>query len=562
MTAAAHKTNFVLNIIDADVKANKHGGEVVTRFPPEPSGYLHIGHAKAICLNFSIAQTYKGRCHLRFDDTNPANEKLEFIESIQQDVAWLGFDWQGHLFYASDYFEQLYACACHLIEKGLAYVCNLSSDEVKTFRGSLTEKGQNSPYRDRSVAENLQLFQQMRDGTFEEGACTLRAKIDMASGNINMRDPALYRIKKAVHPHTGESWCIYPMYDFAHAASDAIEGITHSLCTLEFQDHRPLYNWVVEQCDFARKPQQIEFSRLNLNYTVTSKRRLKYLVENKHVDGWDDPRMPTLCGLRRRGVTPASIRKLCEVVGVSKQDSITDFSLFEEIIRDELNQTAPRRFAVLDPLLVEIDELAVQSLTVSNHPQNSDYGRRDVSISAQIYIERDDFMETLSPGYQKLTCGGRIRLLNAYVIECYAFEKDKNGNIIKLKCRYLPETLQGKKPADGIKPKGIIHWVDANRCINAQVRLYDRLFHCENPGALTDMESGLNPDSLHVINNVKLENSFKDIPTTESLRCQFVRVGYFYLDSALTKRMDDHRLVFNRVVSLKDSWRQKSAFVL
>ncbi|WP_119342696.1 glutamine--tRNA ligase/YqeY domain fusion protein [Facilibium subflavum] len=551
MTESAHKTNFIRNIIDQDIKEGKNNGKVITRFPPEPNGYLHIGHAKSICLNFGIALDYQGKCHLRFDDTNPANEEAEFVKAIQEDVKWLGFDWQDNLFYASGYFDKLYDIAIKLIKSGDAFVCDLSAEEVKAYRGTLTEKGRHSPYRNRSVEENLRLFEKMRQGGFEEGQCTLRAKIDMASGNINLRDPALYRIKKVTHPHTGELWCIYPMYDFAHAASDAIESITHSLCTLEFQDHRPLYDWVVEKSGFHNKPQQIEFSRLNLNYTITSKRKLKYLVEHKLVDGWDDPRMPTLCGLRRRGFTPASIRKLCELVGVSKQDSITDMSLFEEAVRDDLNQNAPRRNAVLNPLLVEIDDLNEQMLNVPNHPQNDAFGRRDISISNKIYIEKDDFMEALEPGFKKLSLGGRARLLNAYVIECYDLVKDNNGKIQKLKCRYLPETLGGKKPEDGKKPKAILHWVDANNCINAQIKVYDRLFNHENPAALDDFSQALNPDSLQIITDAKLEKSLQAPPCETHF--QFNRLGYFCTDQF------DHSKdnpVFNKIVSLRDTWKK------
>ncbi|WP_440616348.1 glutamine--tRNA ligase/YqeY domain fusion protein [Cysteiniphilum sp. 6C5] len=550
MSETAHKTNFIRNIIDTDLADNKTHGKVITRFPPEPNGYLHIGHAKSICLNFGLAQDYqKGPCHLRFDDTNPANEEAEFVAAIKEDVKWLGFDWGDYLFYASGYFETLYALAVRLIKDGNAYVCDLTADEVRAHRGTLTETGKDSPYRQRSVEENLQKFEQMRQGLFDEGTCTLRAKIDMSAGNINMRDPALYRIKKVTHPHTGELWCIYPMYDFAHAASDAIEKITHSLCTLEFQDHRPLYDWVVEKCGFENKPQQIEFSRLNLNYTITSKRKLKYLVEHKLVSGWDDPRMPTIRGLRRRGVTPAAIRRLIDLVGISKQDSITDYSLFEEVIRNDLNKTAERRNAVLRPLLVEIDDLNNEVLNVPNHPQNPDFGRRDITISKHIYIEQDDFMEQLTKGHKKLSLNGRARLLNAYVIECYDLEKDDSGHITKLKCRYLPETLGGKKPNDGIKPQGMLHWVDANNCINAKIRQYDRLFNCENPAALDNLEQGLNPHSLVIINDAKLEASLAQ--TEAETRFQFNRLGYFCADKV---EHSANNIVFNQIVNLRDTW--------
>ena len=547
-----HKTNFIRNIIDADINAGLNDGKVITRFPPEPNGYLHIGHAKSICLNFGIAEQYRrGPCHLRFDDTNPANEEAEYASAICEDVRWLGFNWHDKLFYASDYFDRFYTLALHLIENGAAYVCHLSADEVKSYRGSLTEKGQNSPYRERSVSENRVLFEKMKAGEFTEGHCTLRAKIDMASGNINLRDPALYRIKNIRHPHTGENWCIYPMYDFAHAASDAIENITHSLCTLEFQDHRPLYNWIIEKCGFQNRPKQIEFSRLNLNYTLTSKRKLKYLVESKLVRGWDDPRMPTLRGLRRRGFTPQSIRDLCENVGISKQDSVTDVTLLEECVRSDLNQHAPRRNAVLKPLLVEIEHLKPEILNVPNHPQNPDFGRRNIPISDRIYIEKDDFVEVLAKGVKKLSLNGRARLLNAYVIECYETGKDENGEICKLKCRYLPETLGGKKPAEGKKPQAMLHWVDAHHHIKAEVRIYDRLFHFENPAAFAKLEEALNPDSLQVIHNACLEKSLEE--AVPEMRFQFNRLGYFCAD-----RIDhqSEKPVFNKIVSLRDNWRK------
>ena len=550
--ATPPKANFIRNIIDKDIEHHKNNGKVVTRFPPEPNGYLHIGHAKSICLNFGIAEEYRrGPCHLRFDDTNPTNEESEFSHAIQEDIRWLGFDWGKHLYYSSDYFDELYKLALFLIQQGLAYVCDLSPEKTRLFRGTLTEKGKDSPYRNRSIDENLTLFKKMYDGQFNEGDCTLRAKIDMASGNINLRDPALYRIKKATHPHTGEKWSIYPMYDFAHAASDAIEKITHSLCTLEFQDHRPLYNWIVEKCGFTHKPQQIEFSRLNLNYTITSKRKLKYLVEKKLVAGWDDPRMPTLRGLRRRGVTPTSIRTLCDLIGISKQDSIIDIGVFEQAIREDLNQKAPRKNAVLKPLEVHIDNLSNQLINVPNHPQNDRFGRRDISISNKVYIEQDDFMETLEAGYKKLSLDGRARLLNAYVIECYEVIKNNQGTPILLKCRYFPETLGGKKPADGKKPKAMLHWVDANNAITAQIREYDRLFNCENPAQLSELEAGLNPNSLNIIHHAKLEKSLENTPPESHF--QFNRLGYFCTDQ------HDHtpnHPVFNKIISLRDTWKK------
>ena len=550
MSDTTHKTNFIRNIIDVDLKNNKNDGKVITRFPPEPNGYLHIGHAKSICLNFGLTLDYKTKpCHLRFDDTNPTNEEAEFVIAIKEDIKWLGFDWGDNLFYTSDYFQALYSLALKFIKEGNAYVCDLTAEEVCTYRGTLTEVGKESPYRNRSIEENLQKFEQMRQGKFNEGSCTLRAKINMTSGNMNMRDPTLYRIKKETHPHTGEHWCIYPMYDFAHAASDAIEKITHSLCTLEFQDHRPLYDWVIKKCGFQHKPEQIEFSRLNLTYTITSKRKLKYLVKNKIVSGWDDPRMPTIRGLRRRGVTPSAIHRLVNLVGISKKDSITDYSLFEEVIRNDLNQSVERRNAVLNPLLVEIDDLQNEILNVPNHPQNPDFGRRNVTISSQIYIEQNDFMESLKEGHKKLSLNGRIRLLNTYIIECYATEKDSTGKIIKLKCNYLPETMRGKKPNDGIKPNGIVHWVDANNCVNAKIRQYDRLFNSETPNNLAKLEDGLNSNSLVIVNCAKLEASLaKVLPESHF---QFTRLGYFCTDQY---DHNNEHTVFNLTVNLKDTW--------
>ncbi|QIW10654.1 glutamine--tRNA ligase/YqeY domain fusion protein [Francisella sp. LA112445] len=546
-----NKTNFIKNIIKKDL-GTKKVSSILTRFPPEPNGYLHIGHAKSICLNFSIAKEFDGKCNLRFDDTNPDKEDIEYINAIQEDVQWLGFTWQNDPHFASEYFDKMYELAVLLIKKGKAYVCDLSAEQVREYRGTLKEVGKDSPYRNRSIEENLELFQAMKDGKFPEGSKTLRAKIDMSSGNINLRDPALYRIKFSNHPKTGDKWCIYPMYSFAHPLEDAIEGITHSLCTLEFQDQRPFYDWVVSETEFEEKPQQIEFSRLNLNYTITSKRKLKYLVDNKLVNGWDDPRMPTLKGYRRRGYTPESIRNFCELVGISKQDSIIDVSVLEESIRDDLNKNALRKNAVLDPVKVTIIDMPSHELNVPNHPQDPDFGRRDISISSEIYIERDDFVFELEKGMKKLSPNGRVRLMNGYVIECLEVITDETGNVIELKCSYLPETLGGKKPDDGIKPNGIIHWVDANNCLDAEVRIYDRLFNDENPGSFDNIEEIINPESLQIIKNAKVERSLEDV--TPEQRFQFNRIGYFISDIKDCKK---DQLVFNRTVTLRNTWEVK-----
>lgn len=545
-----HKTNFIRNIIDKDRAEGKNQGEVVTRFPPEPNGYLHIGHAKAICLNFGIAEDYQGVCHLRFDDTNPCNESAEFMDAIKKDIAWLGFDWDNHQYAASNYFDQLYDLAVSLINNGKAYVCSLNAEQVREYRGTLKEPGKNSPDRDRSIEDNLALFEQMKAGAFEEGQYTLRAKIDMASPNMNLRDPALYRIRKVTHHSTGDTWCIYPMYDFAHALSDAIEGITYSLCSLEFEDHRPLYNWCVQECEMPRQPQQIEFSRLNLNTLITSKRKLKQLVEDGHVNGWDDPRMPTLSGLRRRGYTPTAIRNLCEQVGISKQDSIIDISLLEAALRDDLNGKAQRKMAVVDPIKVVITNYPdnqVEMLNVANHPQNPDFGRRDLPFSKTLYIDRSDFMLDPPKDFFRLGPGRRARLLNAYVIACEEVIQDEAGQVTELRCVYLPETLGGKKPEDGKKVKGIIHWLSAEQAVPAEVRLYERLFTVENPGAESDMTQVLNPESLHIQQGF-VEASAAQATPGESF--QFNRVGYFCADS------EDHSAahpVFNKAVSLRGS---------
>ena len=543
------KTNFIKNIINNDLENGYN--QIVTRFPPEPNGHLHIGHAKSICLNFGIPNEYdNAKCHLRFDDTNPEKEEMEYINSIKEDVKWLGYDWKENLFSASSYFDELYNIAIKLISKGLAYVCDLSAQEVREYRGTLKEAGKNSPYRNRTVKENLKLFEQMKNGEFEEGSKTLRAKIDMSSGNINMRDPALYRVRFAEHPKTGNKWCIYPMYTYAHPLSDAIEGITHSLCTLEFQDQRPFYDWIVANADFEKRPKQIEFSRLNLNYTITSKRKLRYLVDEKLVSGWDDPRMPTVKGLRRRGYTAESIRNFCEEIGISKQDSLLDVSLLEDSIRNNLNVNALRKNVVLNPLKVVIDDLEAQTLNVPNHPQNPEFGRRDITISNTIYIEKDDFVVELTKGLKKLSLNGRARLINGFVIECYNVVYDENNEISELHCKYLPETLGGKKPADGKKPSGIIHWVDANNCLNAQVKLYDRLFLSDNPSKFENLEDSLNKDSLKIILNAKAEKSLENSKQEEHF--QFNRVGYFVADQ---KEHSKDNLVFNRAVELRNNWK-------
>lgn len=549
-----HKTHFIKNIIDQDLAEGKNGGKVVTRFPPEPNGYLHIGHAKSICLNFGLAQHYQSHCYLRFDDTNPCNESEEYMHAIQRDVQWLGFNWGDHLAYASDYFDTLYQLAVKLIEAGKAYVCGLTPEQVRQYRGTLTDPGKNSPDRDRPIAESLDLFARMKAGEFAEGQYALRAKIDMASGNINLRDPMLYRIRKVSHHRTGDQWCIYPMYDFTHPISDALEGITHSLCTLEFQDHRPLYDWVIEHCQMTNQPQQIEFSRLNLNYTVTSKRKLKHLVEEGHVSGWDDPRMSTLSAFRRRGYTPKSIRDLCEQVGISKQDSIIDMSLLEQSLRDDLNNNVPRRMAILKPLKVVIENYPtgqVEQLQVSNHPQHPEWGKRALPFSAEIYIEQDDFMLDPPAGYHRLAPGKSVRLLNAYVIECDRVETDEQGQIISIHCRYLPETLGGKKPEDGRKVKGFLHWLSVEQAVPAEARLYDRLFNVDNPGGADDITAVLNPNSLEILTTAYVEASLKNAEPEEKF--QFNRLGYFCADQ---KDHSAQRPVFNRAVSLRDGWKK------
>ncbi|MFZ7107987.1 glutamine--tRNA ligase [Avibacterium avium] len=541
-------TNFIRHIIDEDLETGKVN-HVYTRFPPEPNGYLHIGHAKSICLNFGIAEDYKGLCNLRFDDTNPVKEDVEYVDSIKQDVEWLGFHWEGKARYASDYFDALYGYAIELIEKGLAYVDELSPEQMREYRGTLTEPGKNSPYRDRSVEENLALFEKMKNGEFAEGKASLRAKIDMASPFMVMRDPVLYRIKFAEHHNTGNKWCIYPMYDFTHCISDAIEGITHSLCTLEFQDNRRLYDWVLEHISIKRPlPHQYEFSRLNLEYTLTSKRKLLKLVEDEVVDGWNDPRMPTISGLRRRGYTPASIREFCRRIGVTKQDNVVEFSALESCIRDDLNQNAPRAMAVINPLKIVIENFDGQEmLSAPNHPNREELGHRQLPFTKEIYIDQADFREEANKQYKRLVLGKEVRLRNAYVIKAERVEKDAEGNITTVYCTYDPETL-GKNPADGRKVKGVIHWVSATDNVPAEFRLYDKLFTVPNPSAAEELYEVLNPNSL-VVKHGFVEKSLAN--TQEEKAYQFEREGYFCADS---KDSHPEHLIFNLTVSLKEGF--------
>ena len=549
-------SNFIQNIIEEDLKSDKHQGRVITRFPPEPNGYLHIGHAKSICLNFGLASKYPGGiCNLRFDDTNPDKENIEYIESIKDNLKWLGFDWGDRLFYASDYFEQLYNYAIQLIEKGKAYVCGLNADEIREYRGTLKEPGKDSPYRSSSVAENLDLFKRMRAGEFEDGTYVLRARIDMASPNLNMRDPAIYRIRRVEHHRTGNKWCIYPMYDFTHCLSDSIEGITHSICTLEFEDHRPLYDWFLDELETDCHPQQIEFARLNLSYTIMSKRKLLQLVEQEIVSGWDDPRMPTISGLRRKGYTAESIRNFCERIGVGKRASIVDIALLEHCLREDLNQKAPRVMGVLRPLKVVIEnypEDQVEELEALNHPSDPSMGTRLVPFSRVIYLEEDDFMEDPPKKFYRLAPGREIRLRYAYFITCKEVIKDKKtGSITELRCTYDPQTKGGAAP-DGRKVKATLHWVSAQHSIESKVHLYDKLFIKPDPeatGTDENFKDFLNPESMKTLVGCKVEPSLKDAP--QGYHCQFERLGYFYVD---INNRADHTLVFNRSVTLKDAW--------
>lgn len=547
-------SNFIHEAIDKDLKENVYD-HVQTRFPPEPNGYLHIGHAKAIYINFGTAEKYKGTCNLRFDDTNPTKEDTEYVEAIEQDIKWLGYQWDKMLF-ASDYFDVIYQSAVQLIKKGKAYVDDLSADEIRAYRGTLKEPGKNSPYRERSIEENLDLFQRMTDGEFADGEKVLRAKIDMASSNLNMRDPIIYRILRAHHHRTGDRWLVYPMYDFAHPISDTVEGVTHSLCSLEFEDHRPLYDWVLNEVELKHpSSRQIEFARLNLNYTLTSKRKCLKLVNEGIVTGWDDPRMSTLCGMRRRGYTPEAIRDFCDRIGIAKANSVVDFTLLEHCVREDLNKKAPRAMAVLRPLKVVIDnypEGKTETIEVEVNPEDPSMGTRTVEFSRELYIEQDDFMEEAPKKYFRLTVGREVRLKSAYYVTCNSFEKDEQGNVTVLHCTYDPESRGGQSP-DGRKVRGTIHWVSAAHAVDAEVRLYDRLFQVENPsdeskGGVGDFTKNLNPGSVEILKNCKLEANLSGVKPGDTF--QFLRLGYFCVDTDSTPE----NIVFNRTVALKDSW--------
>ncbi len=553
--AAPVTNNFLRTIIDEDLKSGKHAG-IVTRFPPEPNGYLHIGHAKSICINFGLARDFGGRCHLRFDDTNPAKEEQEYIDSIKENVRWLGFDWGEHLHYASDNFEQLYCWAVYLIKQGKAYVEDLNAEQIRAYRGTLTEAGTESPYRTRSVEENLDLFGRMRAGEFPDGSRVLRAKIDMAAPNINLRDPVLYRIIHAPHPHVGDAWKIYPMYDFAHGQTDAIEEITHSICTLEFESHKPLYEWFLDNLPVPARPRQYEFARLNLTYTVMSKRKLQELVQLGIVSGWDDPRMPTLVGIRRRGYTPDAVRAFCEMIGVGRSDSWIDVAILEECVRADLNDSAPRAMAVLRPIKLVIDNYPAgqtEEFQASNHPQKPEMGSRSINFSRELWIDSDDFMEVPSKGFHRLTVGGEVKLRCGYIITCTGVVKDSEGAILELHGDYDPASREGIHTADGRKVKGVIHWVSAVHAITAEVRLFDRLFSDPNPdrgGA--DYKQFLNPNSVETLSDCKLEASLAGAET--ETRYQFERQGYFRLDPKDTRPGTP---VFNRIVTLRDVWTKK-----
>jgi glutaminyl-tRNA synthetase len=550
-------THFINEIIDSDLQAGKNDGRVHTRFPPEPNGYLHIGHSKSICLNFGIASEYDGgKCNLRFDDTNPVKEEQEYVDSIMEDIKWLGFDWEDRLLFASDYFQQMYTFAMELTKRGLAYVDDQTAEEIRNTRGSLKNPGKESPHRDRSIEENIRLFEQMKAGDFTDGEKVLRAKIDMESPNLNMRDPVIYRILHATHHRTGDDWCIYPMYDWAHGLEDSIEGITHSICTLEFQDHRPLYDWFLQKLN-VHHPQQIEFARLNLNYTVMSKRRLKQLVDDKLVGGWDDPRMPTLSGLRRRGYTPESIRELCNRVGVAKRDGIVDIALLDHCLREDLNLRSQRVMAVLDPLKIVIDnypEGKIEILDAENNPENEADGKRQVPFSRELWIERSDFLEDPPKKFFRMGPGREVRLKHAYYVTCNEVVKDKDGEIIELHCTYDPDS-RGGWTNDGRKVRGTMHWVSVQHALDAEVRLYGHLFNVENPNKVkdgADFTDNLNPDSLEIKSNCKIEPSLVDADTNTYY--QFLRTGYFYPD----KDSSPERLIFNRTATLRDTWAKKN----
>ena len=553
---AVSGNNFLRTIVKEDIAAGRLSGELVTRFPPEPNGFLHIGHAKSICLNFGLAKQFDGHCHLRFDDTNPAKEEQAYIDAIQEDIRWLGFEWSGPIRYASDYFDTLYEYAVHLIGKGNAYVCDLSADEAREYRGTLTEPGKNSPHRDRSVEENLALFAAMRNGDFDEGSKVLRAKIDMAAPNINLRDPIIYRIRKVSHHQTADKWCIYPTYDFTHGQSDALEGITHSICTLEFEDHRPLYEWFIANLPVPAQPKQYEFARLNVNYTVTSKRKLKMLVDEKVVDGWDDPRMPTIAGMRRRGFTPASLRHFCDMVGVARSEGIVDVAMLEHAIRDDLDKNAPRAMCVMDPLKIVITnypEDKVEWLTAPGHPNRDDLGERSLPFSREVFIEREDFREEANKKFKRLVLGKKVRLRSAYVLLAESVVKDELGNIVEVHCSYDAGT-HGADPEDGIKPKGVIHWVSASHGKQATVRLYDRLFTHEAPDrGGEEFLDHVNPESLQVIENCWIEPSLADAAPEASF--QFERTGYFVADKVEHSNVAP---VFNRTIALRDTWGKES----
>lgn len=548
-------SNFIHDFIDEDISAGGRyeGKKVHTRFPPEPNGYLHIGHAKAICIDFGTAAKYGGMCNLRMDDTNPTKEDVEYVDAIKEDIKWLGFDWDDRFYYASDYFDDMYRFARELIEKGLAYVCELNAEQMREYRGDLTTPAK-SPYRDRPTEESLELFERMKNGEFPEGAMTLRAKIDLASGNFNMRDPVIYRINKLHHHRTGDKWCIYPMYDFAHPIEDAMEGITHSLCSLEFEAHRPLYDWVINNVSVPCKPRQIEFARLGINNTVMSKRKLRALVDGGYVSGWDDPRMPTLCGLRRRGYTPRAIRNFTERNGVSKVNSIVEYSFLEHCLREDLNETAQRVMAVINPVKLVIEnypENTSEQFEVENNPNREEDGKRVITFSKVCYIEAEDFMEEPIKGYQRLYPGNEVRLKSAYIVKCTGCKKDENGRVVEVYATYDPETRGGNTP-DGRKVRGTIHWVDANNCLDAEVRLYDNLFTVEDPDSgERDFMEYLNPDSLKVLENCKVEHALADARLSEGL--QFMRLGYFCVDKDSTA----DKLIFNRSVSLKDGFKKK-----